>query len=142
MERDRAIKVDRRPVGLIVLVCPTKHYTGAIKEISWFDGKQLIDPSVASDIKPEELLVLINYLGGLEQALINSNISDRYSYDGILGEIKKFKDSCNKRIASYSSGLLEIQGFKVLLLTSHCLAIQFMMLLKKLPNLMRRSACL
>jgi len=110
-----AIKVDRRPVGLIVpstLVCPTKHYTGAIKEISWFDGKQLIDPSVASDIKPEELLVLINYLGGLEQALINSNISDRYSYDGILGEIKKFKDSCNKRIASYSSGLLEIQGFK------------------------------
>ena len=73
------------------LVCPTKHYTGAIKEIS-FDGKQLIDPSVASDIKPEELLVLINYLGGLEQALINSNISDRYSYDGILGEIKKFKD--------------------------------------------------
>ena len=110
-----AIKIDQRPVGLIVpstLVCPTKFYSGIVKEIPWFDGKQLIDPSMASDIKPEEILVLKNYLTTLESSMSGATISDRYSFDGILGELKKFKDSCEKRVASYSSGLLDIQGFK------------------------------
>ena len=86
LERDRAIKPDQRPVGLIVpstLVYPTKFYSRIIKEIPWFDGKQLIDPSIASDIKLEELLVLKNYLTILKIQWLMA-ISDRYSFDGIL----------------------------------------------------------
>ena len=94
-----AIKIDQRPVGLIVpstLVCPTKFYSGIVKEIPWFDGKQLIDPSIASDIKPEELLVLKNYLTTLENSMANATISDRYSFDGILGELKNSKTHVRK----------------------------------------------
>ena len=108
------IKLDRRPIGMVTpstLVCASKFYSGSVKELSWFDGRQLSDPSKTADIKPEELLVLINYIQGLERSLISSAMADRYSYDGILGELDSFKKDCEKRVASYSN-LLEVKGFK------------------------------
>jgi len=110
------IRMDNKPIGLLVpntIVSPGKYYAESIFQgIDWFQGGKFIDPCEASNIQPEQFIVLIKFIDEISNGLKQIGMADTNYFNCIQKSLDDFKKDCQKRIDESQTGNVEIAGYK------------------------------